>query len=166
MKKCLKLVASGVNAIPGTGSLCMVLVYLTILGLGASIIFVDVLTNYKYRIWREELKEDNAAYGEYKVDLKFFDKVRWESVIDFRSWTLGDALEIVKLVFFKRLLSWPAIYSRVGSRSWILILFGIIGWFLWWALWKYGVASAFFKLILSKGIKLKWAGVIPCAQFI
>lgn len=40
-KKCLKLLGSGVQLIPGTGSDCSVLVYLTTLGLGPYIIFVE-----------------------------------------------------------------------------------------------------------------------------
>lgn len=40
MKKCLKLVASGWKEIPGTGSVWIVFVYLTMRGLGWSI-FVD-----------------------------------------------------------------------------------------------------------------------------
>lgn len=40
MKKCLKLLASGWKAIPGTGSVIIVFVYLTMRGLGWSI-FVD-----------------------------------------------------------------------------------------------------------------------------
>ena len=48
MKKCLQLFGSGQKAMPGTGSVCMVLVSFTILGLGPSI-FVDYWVNYIYQ---------------------------------------------------------------------------------------------------------------------
>lgn len=54
-KKCLKLLGSGVQLIPGTWSDCSVLVYLTTLGLGPYIIFVE----YSLIINNKQIKNSN-----------------------------------------------------------------------------------------------------------
>lgn len=46
-KKCLKLLGSGEQTMPGTGSVCRVFVYLTTLGLGPYILFVKYI-KYTY----------------------------------------------------------------------------------------------------------------------
>lgn len=69
IKKCLKLLGSGLNSIPGTGSDCRVFVSLTILGLGPSILLMLVI-NYKFKMLALKLNHKQPKHNDLKIKNK------------------------------------------------------------------------------------------------